>query len=335
MKSKRRLAVLALLAMALAAAWAGRRWLLPEEDVANHVLLASGTVEATEAHLGFQASGRVERVAVREGDSVAAGDELAILDRSEMLPRRDEAVSRVAAARALLLELERGFRSEEVEQARAARQAARDRVNDAERDLERTKRLFEGGAASREAHDKAILGLDLTRSQLLQAEEQLRLLEAGPRKEKIEAQRAQLAQAEASVRVIEATIENMRIVAPFDGTVTVRHREPGETVPPGTAVLTLMDPGDRWVRIYVQENRIGAVKLGMPAEIASDTYPEKTYGGRVRFIASEAEFTPRNVQTTEERVKLVYAVKVQIEGDPSLDLKPGMPADVRLEAARP
>ncbi len=118
---------------------------------------------------------------------------------------------------------------------------------------------------------------------------------------------------------------------PFDGVVTVRHREPGETAPPGAPVLTLMNPDDRWVRIYVQEDRIGRLALGQPATITSDSYPDRTYEGRVTFIASEAEFTPKNVQTPEERVKLVYAVKVQVVGDPAFELKPGMPADVRLD----
>lgn len=334
MKSKKGAALLVLV-LGAAAAWAVVRYVLPREEAASNVLLASGTVEATEAHLGFQISGRIEGIAVREGDAVATGDELAVLDRREMLARREEAQARVGASRALLRELESGFRSEEVAQARAARDAARERVSDAERDLERTKRLYDGGAVSREAYDKAVLGLDLTRSQLSQAEEQLGLLEAGPRREKIDAQRAQLAQAEASLRAVDVTLDNMRIVAPFGGVVTVRHREPGETVPPGTAILTVMNSEDRWVRIYVKEDRIGAVKAGMPAEISADTYPGKGYPGRVSFIASEAEFTPKNVQTTEERVKLVYAVKVRITGDADFDLKPGMPADVRLEVALP
>jgi len=113
--------------------------------------------------------------------------------------------------------------------------------------------------------------------------------------------------------------------------VTVRHREPGETTPPGAPVLTLMNPDDRWVRIYVPEDRIGLVTLGQRATITSDSYPDRTHEGRVTFIASEAEFTPKNVQTPEERVKLVYAVKVQVVGDTAFELKPGMPADVRLE----
>ena len=98
-------------------------------------------------------------------------------------------------------------------------------------------------------------------------------------------------------------------------------------------MLTIMNPDDRWVRIYVRENRIGAVRLGTRAVVTSDTYPEREYDGEVMFIASEAEFTPKNVQTTEERVKLVYAVKVRITGDAQHELKPGMPADVWLELA--
>jgi len=120
------------------------------------------------------------------------------------------------------------------------------------------------------------------------------------------------------------------VYAPFDGRITVRHREPGETVSPGAPVLTLLDPDDRWVRIYVREDEIGRVKLGMEARITSDTYPDKVYQGEVTFIGSEAEFTPRNVQTTEERIKLVYPVKVRISGDPGFELKPGIPADVTL-----
>jgi HlyD family secretion protein len=295
-------------------------------------LAASGTVEATEAQLGFAVAGRIEEIAVREGDPVEAGRDLARLDRSEMLARRDEAQSRIDSARALLRELELGSRNEEVAQARAARDAASDRLEDAERDVERSRRLHQGGAIPKEALDKAELAVELARKELERAEEQLRLLEAGPRRERIDAQRAALDQAEASLRAVDAALDYMTLEAPFDGLVTVRHREPGEAVSPGAAVLTVMNPSDRWVRIYIREDRIGAVRVGASAEIRCDTFPEKSYAGEVRFIASEAEFTPKNVQTTEERVRLVYAVEVRITSDPSGDLKPGMPADVRLDA---
>jgi len=294
-------------------------------------LAVSGTVEATESHLGFQAAGRVDEIAVREGDAVTTGQELATLDRAEALARRDQALAQIAGARAVLSELNSGFRSQEVAQARSATDAAEVRLADATRDRERTERLKNGGAVSQEALDKATMAEDLARSQFEQARDQLSLVQAGPRQERIAAQRAQLQAAEASLRVVEAGLDNMTIVAKSDGVVTERHREPGETVQPGGAVLTLMDRGDRWVRIFVPEDRIGAVALGAPASIRSDTYPERSYEGQVTFIASQAEFTPKNVQTPDERVKLVYAVKVRITGDPTFELKPGMPADVRLE----
>jgi len=324
---KRIIPIVAVLGIAAAAIWLGSRSRAGDRQ---HAWL-SGTVEATEAQLGFTVTGRLERSTTQEGDRVRAGDEIAFLDRSERLARRQQAAAQVDATRALLEELERGSRREEVEQARAARDAARDRETDARRDLERARELHEGGAVSQEALDKASMSADVARSQLRAAEEQLQLVESGPRRERIAAQRAQLALAEAALQEHDAALANMVIRAPFDGVVTVRHREPGEIVPAGSPVVTVMNRDDRWVRIYVREDRIGAVKYGQAATLACDTYPGKTYRGEVTFIASEAEFTPKNIQTPEERVKLVYAVKVRVADDTDFDLKPGMPADVQLE----
>ncbi|HEV8582447.1 MAG TPA: HlyD family efflux transporter periplasmic adaptor subunit [Thermoanaerobaculia bacterium] len=320
-----------LLAAAGAGAWYafGR----PKEDESK--LAASGTVEATETQLGFQATGRILEIAVREGDRVRAGQVVARLDPSEAESRRAQAAGQVEAARALVAELERGTRSEEIAQGRAGLAAAEDRLKNAESDYQRNQILYNGGAISREALDNSRLARDVARSQRTQAAEQVRFLVAGPSKEKIAQARAQLVQAEAALRTSEVILGNLVITSPFDGLVTVRHREPGEIVPAGSPVLTLINPADRWVRIYIKEDRVGAVHLGGRAAISSDTYPGKSYPGQVAFIASEAEFTPRNVQTTEERVKLVYAVKVRILGDPRFELKPGLPADVRLEEAPP
>lgn len=298
-------------------------------------LEASGTVEATEAQLGFQTPGRIEVVRVHEGDRVRAGDTLAALDRTELDARRAQAAAQLSAARSLLAELESGARSEERAQAREALRAASERLGDARRDLDRVRRLFEAGALSQEAYDKARLGFEVAQAQHDQAQQASQLVETGPRRERIDAQRAAVQQAEAAVRQVEAALSNAVIRAPFDGVVTVRDREPGETVGAGAPVLTVMNLDERWVRIYIREDRIGAVRLGQRADISADTYPGKTYGGAVSFIASEAEFTPRNVQTTEERVKLVYAIKVRITADSTYDLKPGVPADVRLQPISP
>lgn len=327
MSPKRIVPVVVLLAAGGFAAW---NLVWKPRAASGDGLTASGTVEATDAQLGFQAAGRIVELLPREGDRVEQGALVARLDSTELDARRAEAAARVEAARAALAELEAGSRKEEVAQGRAALAAADERVADAKRDLERANTLFAGRAVSREAVDKAELAVELAGRQRDQAAEQLALLEQGPRPERIAAARAQLASAEAAVATLDATLANLRIAAPFAGVLTVRHREPGEIVGPGAPVVTLMDPDDRWVRIYVPENRLSRVALGQRAAITSDTFPGKEYEGEVSFIASSAEFTPKNVQTTEERVRLVYAVKVRITGDAAQELKPGLPADVRL-----
>ena len=325
--TRKQLVVLGIVVAIIAMAVYARTMRRPE---ASAGVAASGTVEATEAALGSQVAGRIERIAVREGDRVRAGDTLATLDRTELEARRAQARAALTLARAMLTELQHGARIEEVAQARAADSAAGARQQDAQRDLERSGTLFRGGAVSQESLDKARLALDVARSAAEQARQQLLLVRAGPRSERIDAQRAAVAQAEAGVRQADATLDNAVVRAPFDGVVTVRNREPGETVAAGSPVVTIANLGDRWVRIYISEVWLGEVRLGDSAVIATDTYRNKRYTGAVAFIASQAEFTPRNVQTAEERVKLVYAVKVRIVGDSLNDLKPGMPADVTL-----
>jgi HlyD family secretion protein len=275
-------------------------------------------------------AGRIGWIGPNDGDPVGEGDEVARLDVEELEARRRAAEAQLTGAQALLAEMTAGSRPEEIGEGQAALRGAEERLADANRDLERAQRLFDGGAVSREILDKAETAALVAESAVDQARERVRMLEEGPRQERIAAQRAGVSQAEAAVAQIDAALSNARITVPFRGVVTIKHREPGETVSPGLPVLTVMDPEDRWVRIYVREDRIGEVQLGQEAIITSDTYPDRTYRGEVIFISNESEFTPRNVQTTEERVKLVYAVKVRITEDPSHDLKAGIPADVVL-----
>lgn len=298
-------------------------------------LTASGTVEGTEALVGFRTAGQVAAVHVREGDEVAAGAVLAVLDTAGLHARRQQAQAQAESARALLQELETGARPQELAQARSAADAARVKLEDAGRDLERTRVLYEGGVVSREAYDKALTAERVLREQYDQARQQAALVSEGPRTERIAAQRAQLEHAQATLAEIDALIADAVVRAPFDGVVTIRHREPGEVVAPGAPAVSLLDRSDRWVRIYIPEHRLAAVPLGARATITTDTYDDREYGGAVSFIASAAEFTPRSVQTAEERVKLVYSAKVRITGDPGHDLKPGMPADVRLALPSP
>lgn len=329
MSKKRRIIIPVLLVVIAAILW----FTVFDVNDEDGTLFVSGTVEATEARLGFPTPGRLEMIRVREGDMVKAGTELAVLDRAETIARYRQARAQASAARALLAEMESGARTEEIARARAARDAAREQENDARRDLERVKELYTGGAVSKEVLDKQQTAFDVARSRHTEAAEFLRQVESGTRAEKIAAQRAVLEQAEAQVSAVEAALANMAIRAPFDGVIAVRHHEPGEIVPAGGAVLTIRNRQNRWVRTYVPENRIGALQLGSAAAITTDSYENKTYAGEVIFIAAEAEFTPKAVQTTEERVRLVYLVKVRVIDDQTFDLKAGMPADIELKLA--
>lgn len=295
------------------------------------VLVASGTVEATEAHLGFQIPGRIQEIRVREGDRVRMGDTLALLELSDQLAARRSALASLEAARARLGELETGARPQEVRQAEAAVRAAEETLADARRELERTRRLHEGGAASRQALDRARTGFDVAEANAEQAREQLALVREGPRRERLEAQRAVVSQAEATLGRAEAALDHGVVLAANPGVVAIRHREPGESISAGLPVVTVRNMADRWVRIYVAGDRIGQVRIGQPAKIRSDSHPGRAFEGQVFFIGSEAEFTPRNVQTAEERVRLVYPVKVRVLQDIEEALKPGTPADVTLD----
>ena len=294
-------------------------------------ILASGTVEATQAELGFQLAGRLQSLSVREGDKVSAGAELALLERDDLLAQREVAKAQVAAAQAVLSELVAGSRREEIAHARAALTVATERRNAASRDVDRLKPLADQSLISKQAFDNQTTALAIANGEVTKAKEELQILETGPRSERIAAQRASLAQAAATVQRIEAQLAQTSLEAPFAGTVTVRHREPGEALSPGTPVLTVRNFDDRWVRIYVPGDEVGKLTLGQAAKIIGDADPTKAYAGTISYIASVAEFTPRNVQSTKDRVKLVYEVRVRITGDAMVDLKPGLPADVRFD----
>jgi HlyD family secretion protein len=190
-----------------------------------------------------------------------------------------------------------------VEQGRAAVRNAEAEYEKARKDHDRYRALSEDGAVSTQQLDSATKAHDVARSQLDQAR--------------------------AALRTAEVRLNDLTADAPVSGTVLSRNVEAGETVAAGVAVYTIGDLENPWVKVYVNETKLGLVKLGQKAQVFVDTFPDKAYEGRITYIASEAEFTPKNVQTQEERVKLVFGVKVSVKNI-SDELKPGMPADVKI-----
>jgi HlyD family secretion protein len=263
-------------------------------------------------------------------------------------------------AEAKLEELQAGSREQEIAQARAVVEEARTQHALAREDWERAQALFRNDDISASQRDQYRTRFDASSAALKRADEQLSLVVAGPRKEAIEAARAQVAQAaavlrlaeasrlelkrreeelatrraqveqaQAQVAVIESQIGDTVIYAPIHAVILVKSGEPGEVVAPGTTLMTLGDMDKPWLRGYIREQDLGRVKMGSRVRVTTDSYPGKIYQGRVSFISSEAEFTPKQIQTPEERVKLVYRVKVDIQ-NPGHELKLNMPADAEI-----
>jgi HlyD family secretion protein len=368
----------ALVAVALAAAWASRQL-----GGGAGSLDITGTIEALQVDVSAKISGRIAELRVREGQPVERGQVLARLDTSELdaearraeatlaaaeAQRRDleagareweieEARARVAQAQARLNDLLAGSRAEEIEQARSAVRSASATREWTERDYRRARELFDkelvaaqevdrarqawavAVATERSARERLSLleagareqEVAAARAELKAAGDRLRLLQAGPRPHAVVAARARVAEARAALALARSRLGEGTIASPLTGVVLRKNLEAGEVASPGVAILTLLDPSDLWLRAYVPEVDVGRLRVGQRARVSVDAYPGRTFPGRITEIASEAEFTPRNVQTRKERVNLVFRIKIGLDPAGGI-LKPGMPADAVIAA---
>ncbi len=293
------------------------------------VLFLSGNVEVTEVNLGFKLSGRVVELLSEEGQKVKNGDKLATLDSAELESQVIQNRAYLNEIMARLEELRAGSRPQELEQAKADVSYDEAELIKAKKDYKRAEILYKNDAISAQQMDTAKKANDLAVSHHLKALEALSLVREGPRKEVIKAAESRVQQAKAALRVSEERLKDTVIYAPVSGVVLRKNVELGETVSPGIPVYTIGDLENPWIKVYVKEDKLGLVKLGQKAKITVDSYPGKVYEGKISYISSEAEFTPKNVQTQEERVKLVFGIKVSVKNIND-ELKPGMPADARI-----
>jgi len=289
-------------------------------------LMVYGNIEATEVDVSAKIPGRVIYRAVDEGQFVKKGDAIARLEDEDLRREVEEARANEKAAEAKLSEALAGSRPQEIKQALAAMEKARSDLEQLKGDRERAAALFKDGVISTQARDQAYTNFQMADAAYRQAKEQYDLVKEGPRKEEIEALRAAYQQARALLSLREVQLAYTTVNSPLTGVVLVKDVEPGEVVSAGTPIVTLADLNDIWLKAYISETDLGRVKWNQKVKVTTDTYPDKVYWGRISFISSEAEFTPKNIQTKEERVKLVYRIKVTLE-NPRMELKPGMPAD--------
>lgn len=272
-----------------------------------------------------------------------------------------QAQAAVENAKARLQQLLDGSRPQEIQSAKAGVDQALADMEKKKADMDRAKKLYQDKYIAAQDWDAAKTAYDMAVANYKKAQENYDLVVEGPRKEEIAAGRAQLEQSQAALRlakthriqidvlkkelataqgqvkeaasaleVIQTQIEYSNLYAPTSGVVLVKNAEPGEFVVPGGAVVTLGQIEKPWLKAFINESDLGRVKLGQKVSVTTDTYPGKEYPGKVTFISSEAEFTPKNVQTAKERVKLVYRIKVGLE-NPQNELKPGMPADAQIQ----
>lgn len=302
---------------------------------------ASGYVEATETHVASRVAGRVEDVRVDEGDRVSAGDVLVSLSTAEIALAVRRAAAERAHAQAQLQVLLAGARPEDLDVAQAQldgaiaeRTAAEAELLTAQAEVARFERLVRNGAGAQKPLDDAVAHRDQAAARLSgstnavrAAEASLARARAGARPEELQVARARVETADAQIAALEHDREEATVRAPTDGVVATRLVQPGELMSPGQPLLVLIDLDRAWVNAYVEEPLVPDLRLGQAASVMTDAGDELP--GRVTFISPRAEFTPRNVQTSEERAKLVYRVKVTVDNRQGI-LKPGMPAEVRF-----
>ncbi|MGZ4975115.1 MAG: HlyD family secretion protein [Limisphaerales bacterium] len=271
----------------------------------------SGTIETDEVHVASRYGGRVEKIFAREGDSLKTGELLVQLEANELQARLDRANAR-------LQELIAGPRSQEIATAKSEWEAQTTALDLARKEEKRSAELIAQHTISPEEYDRAVNRVQSLEKSAAAAKSRLELLEAGTRPETI-------AQAKADVAELQTQLREMRINSPTNTILEVLSVKVGDVLAPNREVATLVLANDVWVRVYVPETWLGYIKVGDAVKVKVDSFPDKTFSGTVEQIARVAEFTPRNVQTVEERMKQTFGIKIRLE--PVAELRPGMSVD--------
>lgn len=306
-----------LLAILLLAGVAGAYWLLSRNKTGTQAV--SGTVETDEAHVASRYGGRVVALFAQEGDSLTNGQPIVNLDAAELQTRR-------AQAEATLLELVNGPRTNEIATARHELETVKAQLDLAIIESKRALELFEKNVSPVEDRDRAVSRVETLQAQLRSAESRLNLLLEGTRPETIAHARARLAE-------IDTQLREMRVVAPSDCVLEVLSVKVGDVLPPNREVATLLLTGHLWVRVYVPELWLSDIKVGDKARIRADGH-DREFEGVVEQINRQAEFTPRNVQTAEDRIRQMFGVKLRLPHDTGV-LKAGMSVDATFANVPP
>ncbi len=290
---------------------------------------ASGNIEATNVIVSSKVNGEIEKILYDEGQFVNEGDTVMIIDHETLQLQLDQAEASVEAARAQLELLKKGARKEDIVQGEEAVKQAQVNYDLAKKDKERMENLYQAKSISQNQYDNAMAKFELSQAQLNSAKENLTKLKNFARPEEIQQAEANLDRQTAASKLLKKSINDSYVQSPINGIIVDKFFEKGETVTQMSSLFKVSDLRTVDLVIYVSEEELGRVQLGQKADVSVDAYPGKSYQGKVIYISPEAEFTPKNIQTKDERTKLVFAVKIRID-NPKYELKPGMPADASV-----
>jgi len=287
---------------------------------------ASGNIEATNVVVSAKVGGQIEKLNFIEGDKVRTNDTLLVIDSEALQIQLKQAEAARELAGAQLQLLRNGARKEDIQSAEAMKEQAKISLDQAKKDKERMDQLYVAKTISEKQHEDAVNRYNSMQQQYKSARENYDKLLKFARPEEIKQAMARVDQTIANENLVKKHIRDSYVVSPISGFVVKKYFEAGETVAPMSSLLKLSDLSKVKLLIYVSEKELGKVKLGQEADVTTDSYDGKKYEGKVIYISPEAEFTPKNIQTKDERTKLVFAVKIEIP-NPNFELKPGMPAD--------
>lgn len=321
------LAVLVVVALCL---W----WWMGRGGRDDGALVLHGNVDIRQVSLAFEGTGRVAQVRAEEGDRVKAGDVLAVLDTQALQFQVEQGRAQIEVQRQALERLHNGARPQEVVQARSQLAAAQADAARADQDLARLQgvaRATDGRGVSAQEMDRARSVAKVAAATAELQRQSLALVEQGPRKEDIGAAQAQLEASRAQLALLDYQLAQAQLKAPVDATVRSRLVEVGDMVNPQRPAFALAITHPKWIRVFASETELGRIKAGQAARVSSDSHPGQTVPGKVGYISSVAEFTPKSVQTEELRTSLVYEVRVVVE-DTKDQLRLGQPVSVQLEA---
>lgn len=296
----------------------------------SNTITASGTIESINVTVSTKTMGQVLRIIINEGDKVKKGDLLVEIDHALLDIQLRQAEASVEIANAQLKLLLRGARREDIKQSEELLKQTKINLEQSRIDKERMENLFRTNTITQKQYDDAVTRFDLALTQYNSARENLQKVKTIIRPEEIESARGNLKKSDASVDLLKQNIEDCKIYAPVDGIISKKYIEQGENVNPNSSILKISNLETVNLVIYINEVDIGKVKLGQNSDVNVDAFKDKVYNGKIIFISPDAEFTPKNIQTQDERTKLVFAVKIEIP-NPQYELKPGMPADAKLK----